>query len=494
MDVDKEVENFVSEEAKPMDTEDIDVSIAKDGGILKRITQHAPDDAEGPPFKGAQVTAHYTGTLASDGSQFDSSRDRGKPFVFEIGLGQVIKGWDEGFGSMKVGEKAILTIRQDYGYGPAGQGPQIPGNATLVFDVELIGFKEKLKERHEMNDEEKQEMALKLKGEGTSLFTSKSFVTAAEKYMEAADYAADEDDIEDELPDDIRTLYVACLSNAAMCFSKVGDWSTATDACNKAMKVDKSNIKVLYRRGMARLNLGFHDDAKKDLMAAYKIDETNKDVRRGLAQLKKAVAAFKKKEKETFGGIFGKVSMYDDKSGIIAPSKDNPCVFFDINHGEEKLGRIVMQLYQDITPRTAENFRCLCTGEKGDGKLGKPLHFKGCSFHRVIKDFMIQGGDFTAGNGTGGESIYGEKFADENFKVKHTKGGLLSMANSGPGTNGSQFFITSRETPHLDDKHVVFGEVIEGLDIVKKIEDVEKGSGDKPVVDIAITDCGEVKK
>ncbi len=154
--------------------------------------------------------------------------------------------------------------------------------------------------------------------------------------------------------------------------------------------------------------------------------------------------------------------------------------------------RIIMQLYKDITPKTAENFRCLCTGEKGEGKKGKPLHFKGSTFHRVIRDFMIQGGDFTNGNGTGGESIYGEKFADENFIIKHTRAGLLSMANSGPATNGSQFFITSRETPHLDGKHVVFGHVVEGMEIVRKIEEVKKGDNDKPEVDVVIVECGEM--
>jgi cyclophilin family peptidyl-prolyl cis-trans isomerase len=151
-----------------------------------------------------------------------------------------------------------------------------------------------------------------------------------------------------------------------------------------------------------------------------------------------------------------------------------------------------MQLYKDITPKTAENFRALCTGEKGTGTAGKPLHYKGCPFHRVIKDFMIQGGDFTNENGTGGESIYGEKFADENFVIKHTKGGQLSMANAGPGTNGSQFFVTSKDTPHLDDKHVVFGHVVEGMDVVRKIENVSCGPNDKPEVTVFIDDCGEM--
>jgi cyclophilin family peptidyl-prolyl cis-trans isomerase len=152
-----------------------------------------------------------------------------------------------------------------------------------------------------------------------------------------------------------------------------------------------------------------------------------------------------------------------------------------------------MQVYKDIVPKTAENFIALCTGVKGEGTKGKPLCYKNSTFHRVIKDFMIQGGDFTNGDGTGGESIYGEKFEDENFVLKHTKAGLLSMANAGPGTNGSQFFITSRDTPHLDGKHVVFGEVVEGMDVVRAIENVPKSSGDKPEVDVVIVDCGEMQ-
>jgi len=150
-----------------------------------------------------------------------------------------------------------------------------------------------------------------------------------------------------------------------------------------------------------------------------------------------------------------------------------------------------MELYSDIVPKTVENFRALCTGEKGTGKSGKPLHYKNSKFHRIIPNFMLQGGDFTRGDGTGGESIYGEKFADENFKEKHTGPGILSMANAGANTNGSQFFICTVKTEWLDNKHVVFGRVTEGLDLVKTIESKGSQSG-KPSVEVKIADCGQL--
>mmetsp|Transcript_37342 Transcript_37342/g.100059 ORF Transcript_37342/g.100059 Transcript_37342/m.100059 type:complete len:187 (+) Transcript_37342:141-701(+) len=168
-----------------------------------------------------------------------------------------------------------------------------------------------------------------------------------------------------------------------------------------------------------------------------------------------------------------------------------PKVYLDVSVNDAAAERLVLELRGDVVPKTVENFRALCTGEAGVGRSGRPLHLKGCGFHRVLHDFMCQGGDFTRGDGTGGESIYGKRFADENFELKHSEPGVVSMANGGPDTNGSQFFITFRKAPWLDGKHVVFGRVVEGLELLRKIEALGTHSG-KPAGRLVISDCGQL--
>ncbi len=169
----------------------------------------------------------------------------------------------------------------------------------------------------------------------------------------------------------------------------------------------------------------------------------------------------------------------------------NPRVYFDISIGGAPRGRLTFELAADVVPRTAENFRALCTGEKGTGGSGKALHFKGSAFHRIIPGFMCQGGDFTAGNGTGGESIYGGRFDDENFELRHEGSGTLSMANAGPNTNGSQFFICTAQTSWLDGKHVVFGRLVEGEDVLAAMEAAGSPSGATSSA-VVIEDSGEL--
>ncbi|CAM9262779.1 unnamed protein product, partial [Ascophyllum nodosum] len=479
------------------------IDLSGDGGVLKKILETGNDERGSPPAN-YEVDAHYTGTVES-GEKFDSSRDRGKPFTFTIGTGSVIKAWDIGFASMKIGEKAILKCRADYAYGDSPPGPGvIKAGDTLVFDVELLGFHEKAKERWEMSAAELMEEATKLKEEGTALFMEKRFAEATQKYIAAADSASAVP--EKTVPGSEEekaafTLELSCFLNASQASLNGKDWGDAIKHASSALEKDPENVKALYRRGVARRHTGMIQESKEDLMAAFKLDPVNKAVKKELQHLKAsgmfsnfcyaAVKESKEKAKSVFGGLFGKVSMYGDKEGVAVFKGKNPKCYFDVKVGEKDPQRIAFELFANVCPKTSANFLHLCKGDKGKTPEGIPLHFKGSRFHRVIKDFMLQCGDFTAGNGTGGCSIYGEKFKDENFTLKHTEGGLLSMANAGPNTNGSQVFITCRETPHLDGKHVVFGKVIEGMDVVREIEDVPT-TADKPNEDVTIVDCGDL--
>ncbi|EGR30370.1 peptidyl-prolyl cis-trans isomerase, putative [Ichthyophthirius multifiliis] len=457
------------------------INITEDSGITKQILQ--PGHGDEHPQKGQTVEVLYVGKLL-DGTQFDSNTNREDPFSFTIGEGQVIKGWDQGVASMKRGEKALLTCTAPYAYGEAGSPPQIPPNATLQFEVELLNFKDKEKTKWDYSLEERAEIGKKYKEEGNQAFKQGKMEEAVKLYDQGIDYV----DFGNEVNGSTELRMTLYLNQSAV-LMKQQKWEKVVKNCDIVIEKQPVNVKALFRRGNARLNLGDLDQAKADLTKAHDLDKENQEIISSLRVLANKQKELVQKQKKMWGGLFGQ-SYYEDEKQEFSDSS-NPRVFFDVQIGEENPERIEFELFKNIVPKTAENFRALCTGEKGVGKQGKQLSYKGSIFHRLIKDFMIQGGDFTNQNGTGGESIYGEKFNDENFKIKHTARGQLSMANCGPNTNGSQFFITFKSTPHLDGKHMVFGQVCKGLEVLDKLENQEV-EGEKPKKSIKIIDCGQI--
>ncbi len=475
--------------------------LTDDGGVMKKVLKEGRDDSEPQkPLSGYAINCHYVGTLERNGEQFDSSRMKGKPFTFNLGVGDVIKGWDIGMATMRKGEKCILKCTSDYAYGNTDQG-KIKSGDTLLFEVEMLSFQPKKKALYDMTPKEKVQTAQELKDEGAKLFKESEFVDAAEKYVEATTYLQPETPLSDSDEDDtmdvdlsspeMKALLLTCLLNASQAYLSNKQYSDALKLANQALEKDSKNIKGLFRKGCAERHLTLFVQAKDDLLAAYHLDPTNAAVRKELASLKNDIQMNRKKDKETYGGFFDRLDVYDDKKKEIWVGPLPRC-FLEISIGGAPAGRIVVELFANIVPETAENFIRLCVGDKGNATTGEPLHYKGSCIHRVIKGFMLQGGDFTKGDGTGGESIYGPTFKDENFKQVHNRKGLLSMANSGPNTNGSQFFITFEAAVHLDKKHVIFGEVVEGYDIVDRISNLETGEEDRPEDDVIISDCGEL--
>lgn len=466
----------------------MEVDISGDGGVTKLVLQEGEGDY---PKEGDEIKAHYVGTLASDGSEFDSSRKRGTPFKFVLGKGSVIKGWDLGFAVMKKGEKAVLTIASAYGYGDSGSPPKIPAKATLKFEVELLDFAPKAKEKWELDTREKLVESEKWKEKGNALFKTEKFKEACEAYEEGLSYVEHSYETNEELKKKVQDFEILLRLNFAQACIQMHDYPKAIQMTTQVLKKDPSNFKALLRRGTAYSGFGSFNEAKVDLLRCREMkDQDQTLVNKQVKLLHERKNAADLKEKTTYSGIFSqsKVSLYDDKAPVAAiphdKHKDVKRVFMDVKVGDDPAERIEFELWFDTTPKTAQNFLELCAGTHISAE--KTLHYKGTKFHRIIKGFMCQGGDI---DGAGGESIYGQRFDDENFASKHTEPFLLSMANAGPNTNGSQFFITTVKTPHLDGKHVVFGRVLSGQDVVKRMEDAKTDSSDRPLKDVVIVDC-----
>jgi len=303
----------------------VDISVDGDGGLMKRVLSEG--EGEDKPPVNAHVTVHYTGTLQADGSKFDSSRDRDDKFKFNVGVGQVIKGWDTGICTMKRGERAILRCSSEYGYGARGSPPKIPGGATLDFDVELFSWKEETKEPGEMESEERSRYAAKQKEAGNAAFKAKEWGRAADAYSEGVKYitfgagsahghshshdgvACDGDHGDGgaapaALENDDAKLALALLNNCAAAQIQMGAAKEAVACCTKALALDDKNVKALFRRGQAQLALGEFSDATADAKAALALDPANKQAAALLKKAAAAKAALMKKEKAMYGKMF----------------------------------------------------------------------------------------------------------------------------------------------------------------------------------------------
>jgi peptidylprolyl isomerase len=287
----------------------VDISEDKDGGLLKQLLVEGSGEASPPA--GSSVDVHYVGTLHADGSKFDSSRDRPGKFTFDVGVGQVIKGWDQGILTMKRGEKCILRCRSDYAYGEDGSPPQIPGGATLNFEVELFSWKEKVKTPEEMTADERVAHALKMKEFGTEAFKMQDYATASHRYADGVEYitfdgphdAFDHEKI--EMSDDAKQLAVALLNNCAMARMKLGEAEEAIDACNGVLQYDEKNVKALFRRAECELKMRNYAAASASCEKTLELEPGNKAAEALKSKVAHEANAEKKKEKAIYSKMFG---------------------------------------------------------------------------------------------------------------------------------------------------------------------------------------------
>ena len=458
------------------------INLTEDGGVKKKLISAGSGDQASDNH---EIIITYTATI--DSKIFEQTKK--EPFRFTLGNNEVISGLEIAIKSMKINEKSQFIISPEYAYKNKNEKLK---NSHINYEITLLEILPPVKKISEMDFPEKLSRAKMIKNEGVEKYKENDFEWAAEKFEKALKFVKDFDNKNEDQIEGFNLL-ITLLTNLSNCYNHLKNYEKVMKFTEQAMKL-KPNAKIYYFRSIASVKIGNLIEAEKNLNELKKLTNENDE---GILYVKNLIENQKKtnnlNEKKFSKNIF-KQKLYDDKPNNFKPNfipekinENNPKCFFDIKIGNENnLKRIEFELFKNHVPKTSENFRCLCTGEKN-------LHYKNSIFHRIIKDFAISGGDFENNDGTGGKSIYGKTFEDENFYYAHNKEGILTMANSGKNSNGSQFFITLKETPWLDGKNVVFGRVIKGMDVVYEIAEVETDGQNKPEEEVKIVDCGEIK-
>ena len=456
-------------------------------GLRLEVTEPAPASARRPEA-GSICTVHYTGRLEGpEGAVFDCSKTRSAPLVFTLGRGGVIRGWDIALRWLACGARASLRIPAALAYGTKGKLPRVPPNANLYFEIEMVDVAE---------------------------------LTPAEALLDAASRADDLGicralgagaDV-DHMDSKGRTaLMLAADAGAADCVVRLIEASADATLVGEATGVGA--IHLAARSGcITSAEALIYADADPNLRSlkgntALSIARDNEPMCRALDR-GRYPAPVKPTGCELGIGVpmgtdekrHGWELLRNRARRERLRCEANPRCWLRLGCSAltaeqvDALPHVEVELWSHVAPRTAENFRCLCTGEKGAARAfgSPPLHFKNNKVHRIVPGQILQAGDITRGDGRGGESIYGQKFADEPFVKKHTRAGLLSMANSGRNSNSSQFFITLDAMPHLDGKHVVFGAVTSGLEVVLAIAGMAGTPSGATSMEVTIVDCGQI--
>mmetsp|Transcript_149174 Transcript_149174/g.479114 ORF Transcript_149174/g.479114 Transcript_149174/m.479114 type:complete len:359 (-) Transcript_149174:46-1122(-) len=343
----------------------------------------------------------------------------------------------------------------------AGEGEEAPA-------------KEEEEQEEMCGDAIKYNLAMQAKDKGAELYKVQQFAAAREKWQEALEMVME---IAAGKDSELWRFKLSLHLNLSQAALQMKEWEEVVEQASKVLKLDAENSKGFYRRGLGQDALGRAQAAASDMQRAARLEPKSAEIRRKYEELKKKALESGKEE---------------DDVPPVHNLMQLPRVFIDVAIGDKPAKRLVFALYTDVVPKTAENFKQLCTGEHaGVTARGKRFHYKGSVLHRMLPGLMVQGGDFENTNGTGGESIYDRRFPDEGFRDKFTRRGLLAMANDGPNTNGSGFFVTFAEAEHLDRRHTIFGEVTNGMELLDELEKLETDDECRPLVDCVITDCGE---